>query len=246
MRFQDKHAGQLGARGPRALSVANAALAHRALSDEARLRLFSLISESDRALDVPTMSDALGLHPNTVWSHLRRLESAALVVSEFEVRTARGRPRRLFTLGPAAAAVGQGARDYKLLATMPAGYAKSGTRDPASAAEAAGKAWGGYLAAQDRLPPGETGDARSAVEMIDRMMERLGFEPETQRSGNAAEVRLHNCPFRDVAERFPEVVCALHLGILRGALQETAATVEATDLNPFVTPSLCVARLKER
>ena len=118
MRFQDKHAGQLGARGPRALSVANAALAHRALSDEARLRLFSLISESDRALDVPTMSDALGLHPNTVWSHLRRLESAALVVSEFEVRTARGRPRRLFTLGPAAAAVGQGARDYKLLATM--------------------------------------------------------------------------------------------------------------------------------
>jgi predicted ArsR family transcriptional regulator len=226
--------------------VAKTALAHRALSDEARLRLFSLISEADHPLDVPAMAEALGLHPNTIRSHLRRLEAAGLVVSETEIRTARGRPRQLFKPGPAAEEVGQGARDYKLLASMLAGYAKAGSGDPASAAESAGRAWGGYLGAQDRLPPGETADVGSAVELIARMMERLGFEPEVQRSGTVAEVLLHNCPFRDVAERYPEVVCSLHLGILRGALQETAATVDATDLEPFVTPSLCVARLEER
>lgn len=228
------------------MHVAKTALAHRALSDEVRLRLFSLISETDHPVNVPSMAEALGLHPNTIRSHLRRLEAAGLVVSETEIRTTRGRPRQLFKLGPAAEEIGQGARDYKLLASMLAGYAKAGSDDPASTAESAGRAWGGYLGAQDRLPPGETADVGSAIELIARMMERLGFEPEVQRSGTVAEVLLHNCPFRGVAERYPEVVCSLHLGILRGALQETTATVDATDLKPFVTPSLCVARLEER
>ena len=227
--------------------VAKAATVHRALSDEARLRLFSLISESDLPLDVPAIAEALGLHPNTIRSHLRRLEAAGLVVSETETRTARGRPRQLFKPGAAAEEVGQDARDYRLLATMLAGYAKAGATDPASAAETAGKAWGGYFGAQDRLPPGETeDDLGSAIEMIARMMERLGFEPEVQRSGTVAEVLLHNCPFRGVAERYPTIVCSLHLGILRGALEDTAAAVDATDLQPFVTPSFCVARLEER
>ncbi len=227
------------------MRVAEVARAHRALSEEPRLRLFSLISEADRPLDLPEMAEALGLHPNTIRSHLRRLEAAGLVVSETEVRTSRGRPRLLFKPGPGAKEVGQGARDYKLLATMLAGYARSGANDPASVAETTGKAWGGYLAAPDRPRPGDAVDAGSAVDMIARMMERLGFEPELEREGTVAKVLLHNCPFRDVAERYPEIVCSLHLGILRGALEEIAAAVEATDLRPFVTPSLCVARLED-
>lgn len=57
--------------------------------------------------------------------------------------------------------------------------------------------------------------------------------------------QLHNCPFREVAQRNQDVVCALHLGTLQGALEESGGTVEATGLQPF-TPSLCVASLEER
>lgn len=221
-------------------------MAHRALADEARLRLFTLISESDRPLDVSDMADRLELHPNTIRSHLRRLELAALVVSEAEVRSSRGRPRLLFRTGPAAVEITQGARDYKLLASMLAGHASAGPSEPSGAAERTGRAWGGYLAGPDRLHPGERPDPEIAVTMIARMMERLGFAPKVERSGRIVELQLHNCPFREVAERNPDIVCALHLGILRGALEESATSVEATALQPFVTPSLCVARLEHR
>jgi predicted ArsR family transcriptional regulator len=222
---------------------AEAAAAYRALSDEGRVRLFTLISERDRPLDVAEMAAALELHPNTIRSHLRRLEAVGLVLSETEIRSSRGRPRLLFTTGPAAAGIAQGARDYRLLASMLAGYASTDTSDPSSVAETTGRTWGGYLAGPDRLHPSEIPDAAASVAMIARMMERLGFAPEVKDTGGVVELHLHNCPFREVAERYPNVVCALHLGILRGALEESAATLHATELQPFVTPSLCVARL---
>ena len=134
----------------------------------------------------------MGLHPNTIRSHLRRLEAAGLAVSETETRTSRGRPRLLFEPGPGAEEVVDGARDYKLLSAMLAGHAKSGASDPSAMAESTGKAWGGYLAAPDRPRPGDTVDEDAAVEMIARMMDRLGFEPEVERAETGTEVLLHN------------------------------------------------------
>ena len=42
------------------------------------------------------------------------------------------------------------------------------------------------------------------------------------------------------------MTCALHLGLMRGALARMRAPVTADRLDPFVEPSLCVARLTER
>lgn len=44
-----------------------------------------------------------------------------------------------------------------------------------------------------------------------------GFEPELARKGEQLQIRLHACPFRVVAAEHSEVVCSLHLGLLRGA-----------------------------
>ena len=54
---------------------------------------------------------------------------------------------------------------------------------------------------------------------------------------------MHRCPFRDLAEQHGDVVCSVHLGLIRGALAEIGAPVTATRLEPFVEPSLCRARL---
>ncbi|HEY8951402.1 MAG TPA: hypothetical protein VIP78_02435, partial [Candidatus Dormibacteraeota bacterium] len=56
-------------------------------------------------------------------------------------------------------------------------------------------------------------------------------------------ILLHRCPFREVAESNQQVVCAVHLGMLKGALTEMGAPLEATRLDPFVEPTLCVAHL---
>ena len=195
------------------------------------------------------MSEAVGLHQNTVRSHLRRLELVGLVTPEIEARTTRGRPKGAPSSGPGPEAedMGPGARNYKLLATMlPAGFINAGLKDPEAGAEQAGRSWGGYLSVEFRPHPGDPVDLPAAAEMILRMMDRLGFEPEVAETAEGVDVRLHNCPFRDIAARYPGTVCSLHLGILRGVLADVKSDAEATVLLPFVTPNLCIAKLSRR
>jgi len=47
-----------------------------------------------------------------------------------------------------------------------------------------------------------------------------------------------------VASKHTDTVCAIHLGLMHGALDELGAPVRATSLEPFVTPQLCVAHLQ--
>ncbi len=53
------------------------------------------------------------------------------------------------------------------------------------------------------------------------------------------------CPFLELARRHPEVVCRIHLGLMRGALAELGATTRAGGLESFVRDDLCVARLTD-
>jgi predicted ArsR family transcriptional regulator len=46
-----------------------------------------------------------------------------------------------------------------------------------------------------------------------------------------------------VAQHHQDVICSLHLGLMRGALARMRAPVTADRLDPFVEPTLCVARL---
>jgi hypothetical protein len=41
-------------------------------------------------------------------------------------------------------------------------------------------------------------------------------------------------------------VCAVHRGLLEGALDELGGDVEVEDLQAFVGPDLCIARLRDR
>jgi predicted ArsR family transcriptional regulator len=73
----------------------------------------------------------------------------------------------------------------------------------------------------------------------------IGFAPET-RAGHTRQIRLHHCPFREVAVDHRDVVCAIHLGLMQGLLAELDAPVDAERLEPFVEPTLCIAHLSIR
>jgi predicted ArsR family transcriptional regulator len=47
-----------------------------------------------------------------------------------------------------------------------------------------------------------------------------------------------------VAGEHRDVVCAVHLGLMQGALAELRAPFTAARLKPFVGPSLCVATMQ--
>ena len=210
---------------------------HRALADETRSRLMRILRDATEPLDAHALADQLGLHLTTVRAHLDVLVDAELVTSHTESRTTPGRPRRLYAVADDPAAPQAGG--YRLLAEMLVSHLAGTSDDVAHDAIAAGHTWGTYLV--DRPPPYTTTTAETARTTIVELMDRLGFEPELADDGT--RILLRRCPFLDVARQHPEVVCSLHLGIMRGALQTLAAPLRARDLEPFVQPSLCVTHI---
>jgi predicted ArsR family transcriptional regulator len=78
-------------------------------------------------------------------------------------------------------------------------------------------------------------------------LEELGFAPQAEAGDDGQpHLCLRHCPFREVAQHHRDVICSLHLGLMRGALDRMRAPVTAERLEPFVEPSLCVARLTAR
>jgi len=134
------------------------------------------------------------------------------------------------------AAVGSAVGREALLAAILAG-SLSRSRDGPATAEQAGRAWGRYLV--ERPLPLATLTPEDAAEQVVRLLDEHGFEPERENG----DVVMRRCPFRDLAEQHGEVVCSVHLGLIRGALDEIGAPVTATRLEPFVEPGLCRARL---
>jgi predicted ArsR family transcriptional regulator len=200
---------------------------HRALAHHRRVELLELLRTRDEATDASELADELGLHVNTVRSHLQLLEDAGLVTSETEVRRVRGRPRLLFHATP------EPDRDYRGLAAILAGTLARDADTVEDVAVDAGERWGRQLATT-RTVPGET----PVTELAADLLEELGFAPRPAADDPAA-IDLTRCPYLAVAEAHPEVVCGIHLGLLRGALDAAGAQGVDVSLVPFATPTTC-------
>jgi len=213
---------------------------HRALADHSRVRILSLLREAGRPRDTRELARETGLHSTTVRAHLELLVEAGLVTAATENRSTVGRPRRLY------AAAGEpptedGSGGYRLLAEILASHLAGTGDDPARSAVEAGEAWGRYLV--ERPPPYAATSAPRARDAVIAMLDRLEFAPEPSDGGR--QVRLRRCPFIDVARNHPQVVCSIHLGLMRGALATLDAPVVADSLVPFAEPTACLAQLSD-
>lgn len=101
-------------------------------------------------------------------------------------------------------------------------------------------------AATDTPEPGtsepEMTVSRAAQVISDGFADR-GFSPELVQEGPTSVIRLRACPFLAVARVHPEVVCALHLGLLQGSWERLGAPAVHASLHPFNRPGMCLARL---
>lgn len=201
-----------------------------------RAEVFAALRAAGGSLSVAQIAQATGLHINTARFHLSGLVAEGLAERTSEDRARPGRPRILYVARPV-----DGPRSFSLLAEMLTGLVASlGGGGPA--AIEAGRAWGRHLV--DSPLPSERVGADAAVVRLNLVLGAIGFQPEVQAGVEGPEVWLHHCPFREVAERHTDVVCAIHLGLIQGALGELRAPLEAHALEPFVTPNACVSRLR--
>ncbi len=220
----------MGAAGDQALRR------HRALADPSRARILTELTDAGR-LDARELAGRVGLHVNTVRVHLGVLVEAGLVESETVRSQSRGRPRIAYR--PTAEAGDEGGRRYRLLAEiLTALVARFGPG--AAELEEVGEAWGRYFV---EAPPSARLSDDEAVAKVVRLLAEAGFEPRLARDRRGRKILMRPCPFLELARSHQEVVCPIHLGLVRGALAELGAATRATTLEPFVRPELCVARL---
>ncbi|MCZ4588111.1 helix-turn-helix domain-containing protein [Rhodococcus opacus] len=216
---------------------------HAVLASRRRVQLLDALRASPTPMTVGELAALCELHVTTVRFHLDALTGAGLVSAEPERNPARGRPRRLYrALAPLEP--GHADSGYQQLArVLAAHWAGADGGDPVGRAEAAGRAW-----ALDDLT-GTSGAPRSiedAASTLTTLFAEMGFDPELETTPEEMRIRLHACPFESVARQSPNVVCALHLGLMRGVLDRLGAPETDNRLIPWETPQTCVAHLARR
>lgn len=189
---------------------------HKALGDPTRYAIYEALAKSRQPLSVRELADALDLHPNTVRPHLDQMREVGLVDVEAVHRGTVGRPEHRYSPAPGAPSAGLEPPAHTLLAALLAALGErtgSGIDD----AVATGRVWGEE--AVRRTPDAEC--ARLLLGELDR----LGFEPASAQQGPCLDVAFQHCPFKELAEAYPELVCNLHRGIVEGVVGDRG-TVE--------------------
>jgi predicted ArsR family transcriptional regulator len=211
--------------------------AHRVLASVSRVAVLETLRESGGPLGVRELAERMSLHNNTVRKHLDLLVENGFARRLRDEATRRGRPRYVYAAVPESSPPDTLLRNYRLLASVFAAYLHDAD-DPQATAEEAGRRFGARSI--DLAGPGPS----AALERVVRMLDDIGFQPEVDAA--VSEIRLRPCPFNELARERPDVVCGIHLGLIRGALEQLGAPEQALRLRPFVTPTLCVVEIGPR
>jgi predicted ArsR family transcriptional regulator len=198
--------------------------------------VLGVLRAAESPLRITEVAERLGLHPNTVRFHLEALMRSGRVEATAGGRGRRGRPATAYR--PIARMDPDGPREYRALAGILAEDLASRPQ-PGRRAIAVGRRWGKLLARDASAGPVRS--ARGARDRMRGLLERLGFAPETD--DDPDRIPLRSCPFLEVAETSTQVVCPIHLGLMRGALESWGSPVTVASLEAFVEPDLCLVHL---
>ena len=140
-----------------------------------------------------------------------------------------------------------GPTNYRLLAGLLAQQLLR-SPDPTAAAADLGRAWGPHLVAAGGSVASAAPKRGAAVARLTGVLRDAGFDPEPPTGPRATAIGLRNCPFLGLVTeaasgRSDGVICALHLGLMQGALAALRAPVTVDRLEPFAEPDRCLAHL---
>lgn len=205
-----------------------------ALAVPSRRRLLQALRAAAAPADAQALAAVTGLHPNTVRFHLDVLIKTGFVREHSARQGRRGRPRTVYEAVTAAVQDG----GYELLASVLVDHLAE--NDGSDIARKAGWAWAQRLRPHS---PGQSDDVQATVSMVSAVFTELGFQPAVAANGGQVQMTLHACPFWSLAEDHPGIVCAMHLGLLQGLVEQDARAPLEARLTPFVRPRQCQADL---
>ncbi len=246
------------------MAATSRARTHSALASPSRVELLDHIRSAGKPLDAHRLADECGLHVTTVRFHLDALINAGLLTSRSAPSNGRGRPRLLYE-PVSQVAHGQDDPYVELSRLLVTALNAPEGESAGERAEAAGYSWAVQSLGAEDEKAGEDGDAagsddasaqaggtngkrtvaplRGVTAKINALFTELGFESDYDTSPDDAssELTLHACPFDTVAKENPAIVCRIHLGLLRGALDHLGLDGHTARVEPWVTPTACKA-----
>lgn len=214
----------------------------KALGDNTRYAIYLELARSARPLATAEVAESLDLHPNTVRPHLERMRDVGLLTIETEARGSVGRPQHRYSLAPDAPSLGLEPATFPVLARMLLRVAVAGglsRDDVVDAGREQGEADAVALALALDIT---TQDAGTCVEGLVARLDALGFDPEVAAEEEQATVAFAHCPFRELAEAHPEIVCALHQGLVEGIV-DTLGGASVDVFHPLTDRTPCQADL---
>lgn len=194
----------------------------KALGDNTRYAIYLELARSARPLATADIAESLGLHSNTIRPHLERMRDAGLLSIEVGGRGDVGRPQHRYSVAPDAPSLGLEPPTMPVLARMVLAMARRLGASPEDAAAV------GVDEGRSRAKP--YANAPSTLEALVSDLDRLGFDPvvtaadavlvdtdsDMDIDDGAAVVAFANCPFANLAQEHPELVCGLHRGLVAG------------------------------
>jgi predicted ArsR family transcriptional regulator len=219
----------------------------KALGDNTRYAIYLELARSPLPLTTAEVSEALGLHVNTVRPHLERMREVGLLQVEAEPRGGVGRPQHRYSLAADAPSLGLEPSPFPLLARVLLSAAAAAGVDGEEVAEAGREqgladaaAWAGDAVGAPAA------DGTAAIDCLDALLleqSRLGFDPALVVDDTRATLAFTHCPFRALAEAHPDLVCSLHRGLVEGLVGHFAgASVER--FHPLVDRTPCQVEVR--
>jgi len=201
----------------------------KALGDNTRYAIYLELARSTKPLATADIAESLGLHVNTVRPHLERMRDVGLLEVQSDNRGAVGRPQHRYSLAADAPSLGLEPPTFALIARMLLRAAGLAGADAADAVDA-GREQGRADAARDV--------GRPCVAALVRELDRLGFDPTLAGDGEHTTIAFAHCPFRELAEANPNLVCGLHRGLVEGFI-ETVGGGDMADFRSLVDRDPC-------
>jgi predicted ArsR family transcriptional regulator len=196
------------------------------LGDPVRRRLYEFVSECAEPVRRDEAAAAAGIGCQLAAYHLDKLVGLGLLTASYQRGSTQrgsarqgsarqssgaGRPAKVYTRSGTEFAVTVPPREYELAAHLLASAVESDT-DGASrpALLAAAQRFG-----RDLAPRGAAAGTGPAQEAECTLREH-GYEPWRDDEGT---IRLHNCPFRQLAAGHAELVCGMNLALITGLVE---------------------------
>jgi predicted ArsR family transcriptional regulator len=209
----------------------------KALGDNTRYAIYLELARSPAPLSTADVADSLDLHANTVRPHLERMREVGLLEVSSDARGGVGRPQHLYSLAADAPSLGLEPPAFPLLARMLVRLAATAGVEPEDAAEVGRE--------QGRLDAAGRIQAESCVAALADELEGLGFDPAVADDKDEAVIAFTHCPFRELAEAYPELVCHLHRGMVEGFVDVIGGAVVA-EFHTLVDREPCQVDLVSR